>query len=180
MWTVPARRRRLSAICAANRRRRADGIVADGERGPVILGVENPAWASWGGRDSRSSGRRCSCGRGRRGRRARIRRRRRVLHRFRQGRLPTYVAVIAAVGAVAVTIVRGDVVAATALAHHVHEELGPGELADLRGAKGLMETRKRLLRDGLLLQLKSLARVPGLALLLVRNRVFLWLKSARL
>lgn len=170
MWTVPARRRRSSAVRAADRRRRAGGVVADDERRLVILRVEDSAGASCGGRDSR--GRRRSCARGRRGR---VRRRGGVL---RQGMFPTYIAVIAAVGAVAV--VRRNVVAATALAHHIHEELGPGELADLRGAEGLMETRKRLLRDGLLLQLESLARVPGLALLLVRHRALLRLKSTRL
>lgn len=151
VWTVPARcrRRRLSAVRAADRRRRADGVVADGKRGLVILGVENPTGAGRGDRDSRrrgcrcGSGRRRSCGRGRRGCRGRSRRRGGVLHCFRQGMFPTYIAVVADIGAVAV--VRCNTAAAAAFAYHIHEELGPGEPADLRGAEGLMETRKRLL-----------------------------------
>lgn len=173
VWTVPARRRWLSAERAADRRRRgrADGagVIADSECGPIILGVENPARAGRSGRDSRrrrrrcrgrccGSGRRCSCGRGRRDRRDRCGRSRcrgSIFQCFRHGMFPTYITIVAAIDPVAV--IRCNTATAATLTYHIHEELGPRELADLRGAKGLMETWKWLLRDRFLLQLKSLA-----------------------
>lgn len=172
MWTVPARRRRLSAIRSADRRRRR----ADGVRRLVIFDVED--LSGRGGRDGRSGGR-CgsrrgrSRGCGRRGRCGSGRRRGCAPRRLQLRTLLTYVAIVAAVvtGVSAATAAR--------LAHHVHEELRSGESADLRGAEGLMETRKRLLRNGLPLRLESLARVPGVALLLLaRNCAFLRLKLA--
>jgi len=168
VWTVPARRRRLSAVGA-------DGVRL------AILGVED--LRGRGGRDGRG-GRRCSGRRrrsrgcGRRGRRSRGRGCGRAPRRLRRRTFLTYVAVVAAVVA---GVPAASAAAGAGLAHHVDEELGSGESADLRGAEGLVEAWKRLLGNGPPLRLESLARVPGLALLLLAgNCAFLRLKLAQL
>lgn len=170
MWTVPSRhRRRLSAI------RRADDAIADGER-RLVLGVEGPSGARSGRGRRRDSSRSHGGGRGGRLSSRSYSRRGVVSCRVQQRRsFPTYVAVVRFADVASVSTTVG--VAAAILAHHIYEEFRPGELADLRRAEGLMETRERLPRDGLLLRLETLGRMPRRALLLARKRAFLRLKS---